>query len=257
MEDIVVVGGLVPSLLIDQGRAQNEEIASSLFNRHVGTKDIDLGLALSILDEERYLDLSTRLRSAGFVTDSNHREKPARYRWRLGIESLTIDFLIQPSEESDRGGTLRNIEQDFAAVITPGLHLAFLDQRIVRIADFTTAGERAERDIWVCGPGAFLVLKAIALRIRGENKDAYDLAYVANAIISDETMRSDVRSFLIDNRTDITVQRALNFIKQDFGSLDGVGPKRTAEFLRGGPDDEIQADVVGLVSSLLRAVQTP
>ena len=128
---------------------------------------------------------------------------------------------------------------------------------MIPIAGFTTAGERAERDIWVCGPGAFLVLKALALRIRGENKDAYDLAYVANAIISDETMRNDVYSFLIDNRTDIDVQRALDFIKRDFGSLDGVGPKRTAEFLRGGPDDEIQADVVGLVSSLLKSIPLP
>ena len=97
MEDIVVVGGLVPSLLIDQDRAQNEEITPSLFSRHVGTKDIDLGLALSILDEERYMELSARLRSAGFVSDINHRENPARFRWRLGIESLTVDFLIQPS----------------------------------------------------------------------------------------------------------------------------------------------------------------
>ena len=56
---------------------------------------------------------------------------------------------------------------------------------------------------------------------------------------------------------DLYVQRALDYIKEDFASLDGVGPKRAAEFLRVGPDDEIQADVVGLVSSLLRAVQTP
>lgn len=258
MEDIVVVGGLVPSLLIDQDRAQNEEITPSFFNRHAGTKDIDLGLALSILDEERYLELSDRLRSAGFAPDTNRRGNPTRHRWRLQtIGPLTVDFLIQPSRESDTGGVLRNIEQDFAAVITPGLHLAFLDRRIMRIAGFTTAGERAERNIGVCGPGAFLVLKALALRIRGENKDAYDLAYVANAIISDEPMRNDIRSFLTNNQTDIDVQRALDFIKQDFGSLDGIGPKRTAEFLRGGPDDEIQADVVGLVSSLLRAVQTP
>jgi predicted nucleotidyltransferase len=39
-------------------------------------------------------------------------------------------------------------------------------------------GERASREIWVCGPGAFVVLKALAFRTRGENKDAYDLYYV-------------------------------------------------------------------------------
>jgi len=35
----------------------------------------------------------------------------------------------------------------------------------------------AKRDVYVCGPGAFVVLKALAFRKRGENKDAYDLYY--------------------------------------------------------------------------------
>ena len=30
----------------------------------------------------------------------------------------------------------------------------------------------------MCGPGAFVVLKALAFRDRGEPKDAYDLVYV-------------------------------------------------------------------------------
>lgn len=32
--------------------------------------------------------------------------------------------------------------------------------------------------MWVSGPGAFVVLKGLAFRLRGENKDAYDLVYV-------------------------------------------------------------------------------
>lgn len=39
-------------------------------------------------------------------------------------------------------------------------------------------GEDATRDVWVCGPGAHVVLKAPAFASRGENKDAYDLFYV-------------------------------------------------------------------------------
>ena len=42
----------------------------------------------------------------------------------------------------------------------------------------TIVGEDATREIWVCGPGAFVVLKSLAFDLRGENKDAYDLFYV-------------------------------------------------------------------------------
>ena len=33
---------------------------------------------------------------------------------------VTVDFLIPQSLETDKGGVLRHIESDFAAVITPG-----------------------------------------------------------------------------------------------------------------------------------------
>ena len=56
--EIVVVGGLVPYLLIDQ-----EDLPSGL-EPHAGTMDLDLGLGLGILNEERYRKLSARLRDA-------------------------------------------------------------------------------------------------------------------------------------------------------------------------------------------------
>ncbi len=60
----------------------------------------------------------------------------------------------------------------------PGLELAFLDRRQVSIAGKTIFDENARRDVWTCRPGAFVVLKSLAFRSRGENKDAYDLFYV-------------------------------------------------------------------------------
>lgn len=61
LDDLVIVGGLAPSLLIDQ-----RELPIGL-DAHLGTRDLDLGLALSILEEERYEELSARLRDAGFA----------------------------------------------------------------------------------------------------------------------------------------------------------------------------------------------
>ena len=72
-----------------------------------------------------------------------------------------------------------------------------------------------------------------------------------NYVMFDESSHDDLLSFLYDNRNDSHVQKALSIIKQDFTQQDGVGPMRAAIFLRGGPDDEIQADVVGLTARLL------
>jgi hypothetical protein len=38
----------------------------------------------------------------------------------------------------------------------PGLKVAFQDRRQVRIDGKTIFGENASREVWVCGPGAFV-----------------------------------------------------------------------------------------------------
>jgi hypothetical protein len=173
MDEVVVVGGLVPSLLVDQDSLPEGTAA------HVGTLDLDVGLKLALLDEGRYRTLTERLRDAGFTQDQTEGGRPTRQRWRVtGLGTVTVDFLIPPSLSTDQGGKLRNIETDFAAIIAPGLQLAFLDRRRVRIEGRTIVGEKATRAVWVCGPGAYVVLKALAFLGRGENKDAYDLYYL-------------------------------------------------------------------------------
>jgi len=173
MDELVVVGGLVPSLLINQDSLPEGADA------HVGTMDLDIGLTLVLLDTKRYKTLTERLRASGFSQDINEEGHPTRQRWKIEREEkVTVDFLIQPSLPGDRGGKLRNIEADFAAVIAPGLHLAFQDRERISLSGQTIMGEQAAREVWICGPGAYVVLKALAFNLRGENKDAYDLFYV-------------------------------------------------------------------------------
>lgn len=243
MNDVVVVGGLVPSLLIDQGTLPEGTSA------HVGTMDLDVGLKLALLDEGRYRTLTERLRDAGFAQDQTEEGRPTRQRWRVtGPGSVTVDFLISPSLATDQGGKLRDIEKDFAAIIAPGLKLAFQDRRRVRIDGKTIFGEKATREVWVCGPGAFVVLKALAFFGRGENKDAYDLYYlVRNFGAGVEDVAACLRPLLGDEEA----QGAIQVLRDDFLDYEGVGPRRVAEFLRGGPDEAIQADVGGFVKALL------
>jgi len=123
------------------------------------------------------------------------------------------------------------------------------DRTKVTLSGKTIKGERATRDIWVCGAGAYIVLKALAFKLRGENKDAYDLFYVlgnygenASAIVQQ----------LEPLRTDPATIQAIDVLRRDFTSHDGLGPMRVAKFLTGGPDDTTQADVVGFIDAFLR-----
>ena len=220
--------------------------------RTSGTLDLDVGLTVALLDEGRYRTLTERLRGAGFSPDVNEAGHPTRQRWKVEhVEKVTVDFLIAPSLPGDRGGRLRDIEPEFAAVIARGLHLAFEDREEVTLAGETLFGEEATRRIWVAGPGAYVVLKALAFDDRGENKDAYDLFYL---IRNYGTGVEDVARRLRPLLADAAAVDALAVLRRDFHAHNAVGPRRVAEFMVGQPDDAIQADTVGYLRSLLDAL---
>jgi hypothetical protein len=43
----------------------------------------------------------------------------------------------------------------------------------------------------------------------------------------------------------------MQILRDDFLDHDAAGPRRAAEFMRGGPDDDIQAEVAGFVRALV------
>ena len=245
LDDLVVVGGLVPSLLIpDESLPAGEDV-------HVGTTDLDLGLSLALLDTRRYEDLSLRLYRADFKPDENEEGNPTLQRWKITPASdlkVTLDFLIPPSLAADKGGDLRHIQKDLAAVITPGLRLAFQDKQKVSLKGLTLSGEKANRDIWVCGLGAFVVLKALAFDQRGENKDAYDLYFVIRNYGSGV---DDVCRCLSPLLKEVETKKALEILNRDFSQPDGVGPSRVAQFQNRGLNADLQADVAGFAKELL------
>jgi hypothetical protein len=246
MEELVVVGGLVPSLIIDQSTLSQET------DTHVGTMDLDVGLSLAIFDEKRYEALAERLRRAGFVPDTNEEGRLTNQRWKIkDFGHVTVDFLIPPSDDRDRGGRLKHIQSDFAAIVTPGLRLAFIDRQRITLSGKTIIGEEASREIWVCGPGAYTVLKALAFDGRGENKDAYDLFYVLrNYGVGIGDVVDRLRPLLKESET----RKTIDILKRDFLNQDGLGPRRVSEFMLGASDYEIQADVVGFVRMLLKGI---
>jgi hypothetical protein len=242
MPELVVVGGLVPSLLIDQQNLPEN------VTPHVGTLDLDLGLAFALVGEQRYQEVAKRLRNAKFVPDKNDEGKPTRQRWRISDPAVTVDFLIEPEKSTEaQAGRLFPLTKDWAAIIAPGLHLAFKNNQVVTLAGRTIAGETATRDIRVCGAGAFVVLKALAFHIRGENKDAYDLFYLlrnyGRGVLD---VAAQLRPLLSDDST----MKALGYLRTDFHESDSIGPRRVADFLYNRPNADAQADAVGFVRQL-------
>ena len=100
----------------------------------------------------------------------------------------------------------------------------------------------------MCGPGAYVVLKSIAFRLRGENKDAYDLYYLVRNF---GTGVGDVAARLKTLLPDSSAQQAIDYLREDFLVHEGVGPRRVAEFIAGTYDDAIQADVVGFIQQVV------
>jgi predicted nucleotidyltransferase len=248
--ELCVVGGLVPSLLIDQRIGPDPDTG----DMHPGTNDLDVGLAIGLLNDKQYAEISHRLRQEGFAPDRNENGNPTPQRWKLADFSVTVDFLLPPIPGAVTGGRIHKLEGDFGALIAPGLELAFDERHELTMSGRTLKGETVRRRIPVCGPAAFVVLKSLAFADRGEPKDAYDLIYVLRRWPGGI---ADVADRLASHaeKHSRTVQEALGKLANDFAAIDNHGPRRAAAFQGGGREslDEAAADAHGYVDDLLRA----
>lgn len=250
VDDLCVVGGLVPVLLIDRhlGLEDTEE------DRHPGTNDFDVGLSIALLDEERYAEVSKRLRAEGFGPDETEAGNAVRQRWRLGDLEVTVDFLMAPPPGHADDVRLHDLEPDLAALVTQGLDLAFEEKIDVVLDGVTIKGEKLRRTIPVCGPAAFLILKALAFADRMEHKDAFDLVYVLRRFPnSPEAIVEQLA--LHAKRDEKAVSTALAALDNDFKEIDSIGPRRGAEFSAETSEemDALAADAHGYVDDLLQA----
>ncbi|MBI4953822.1 MAG: hypothetical protein HY908_17485 [Myxococcales bacterium] len=209
-------------------------------------------------DHRRYASLASRLREAGFGPDTNEMGNLTRQRWQVdGPPKVTVDLLIAPTTTEDRDGRIKDIERDFAAIVAPGLRLAFRDRAKVVLDGMTIRHERARREPWVCGPGAFVAMKALALRSRGENKDACDLAYlVRNHGAGVEAIATALHGLCAGAGAPETAL-AVRYLDEDFATVDSIGPRRAAEFLFGGHDAAAAADAWGSVRDLIERLSEP
>jgi hypothetical protein len=241
-DDVVLVGGLVPAFLVDQAEAAARDEA------HVGSIDVDLGIRLAVVDEDRYDELAERLRASGFEPAVNDRGNPTKQTWHYvrAEGSVVVDFLIDETETDGHDwGRTHHLTGDLAALRALGLSLAFDDAETRVIEGSTLEGDEATRAVRVCGPAAFVVLKAIAFRNRGKEKDAYDLVYtMRNWFGGPEAVAERWRTFGDHPAT----LAALEVLRADFLTEQSVGPRSASRFLYGTVEVGYVADAVGDLS---------
>lgn len=247
--DLCIVGGLVPSLLIEPTGG------SSPHDPHPGTNDLDVGLSIGLLNEERYTAISKRLRSEGFEAGANDAGNLTPQTWRHPRLRITIDFLVPQTSSQQERMRVQHLESDFGAFVIPGLDIAFDDLRPVELSGETLRGERASRTFQVCGPATFVVLKALAFGDRGEPKDAFDLVYVLRYSEGRGRAIAD-RLVQLRGAHGALIEHALNLLDRDFAELDNPGPRRSASFgvprdADAGELDDAVADAHGFVAELL------
>jgi predicted nucleotidyltransferase len=249
MDDLCIVGGLVPSLIIDRELNRPEEADET----HPGTNDLDVGIAVALLDDNQYAEISRRLRQEGFEPDTSESGNPTLQRWKWGDLKVTVDFLLPPVEGAEVGGRVLPLEGDFGVLIAPGLELAFEEREQITIEGHTLRGEGVTRTVPVCGPATFVVLKAFAFANRGEPKDAFDLVYVIRRWSGGAEAIAERLERHTERHRDV-VTEALGLLVRDFWSPDLIGPLRVAEFEGATEDrrDEVAADAHGYVDDLIR-----
>ena len=92
-DDLCIVGGLVPSLLIDMATLPSGAEA------HIGTNDLDLGLSVGLLNEQRYEEIAKRLREAGFQAGTSQLSPNSRIPGQVP-KSHKFSLLRYPRESS-------------------------------------------------------------------------------------------------------------------------------------------------------------
>jgi hypothetical protein len=151
-------------------------------------------------------------------------------------------------------GSIQNLEADFSAIVMPGLDLAFDDVQHVELEGTTLRGADATREIPVCNPGAFVVLKALACDNREKDKDPYDLFYMLrNYGDGPEDVASDLQPYL--DASEQRAYEAVEILERDFDEPHAVGPMAVSHFLYGERHADLEADVVAFVDALLRALE--
>lgn len=215
-EDIALVGGWVPSLVLPEPADRAE--------CHCGSLDIDLALNHKGLSGSGYATIHGLLLEHGYEPDG---EQPFQYCRKAGGITVRVDLLA-----GEYGGTGKKRRTQHVQDIRPrkarGCDLVFeLGPVWVELRGELPDGAKDRVQVPVASALAFLAMKAFAMRDRLKRKDAYDIWYLLDRFPNGidafiETARPHLQRGL--------VREALAILAEKFETVDHVGPRHAAEF---------------------------
>jgi len=243
-DDIVVVGGWVPELLLPNSPMP-----------HVGSVDVDLALNHHSLQEPKYIMLKQLMVDRGYREDE---KQPFIFHRVVNVGGreidVQVDLLAGEYEGTGRAHRTQKFE-DARARKARGCDLAFELYTEVVITGVLPEGGEDQVSVRVASIVPFLVMKGMALADRIKEKDAWDIYYCIQNYPGG--LDAIVKEFLPHLHHGL-VREGLQKIAEKFTSLSHVGPKWVADFEEVTDPDErqrIQRDVYEKVSYLLERLK--
>lgn len=225
-EDIVLIGGWVPELIIPQGQKP-----------HVGSIDVDLALNHTRIKEAGYRRIEELLRSRGYYQD---KERP-QYIFLRDVKSgdiaitVEVDLLAGEYEGTGKGRRHQSV-QGIKARKARGCDLAFEMIKEISIEGELPGGGLDRVIIRVAAIVPFFVMKGMALVDRMKEKDAWDIYYCI--LTYPGGIGALVQEFELHKDHGL-IQEGLENIASKFSSEKDIGPKFVADFEEADDPEEI------------------
>jgi hypothetical protein len=241
-ENIVVVGGNVPPLLIKSAEV-----------KHPGTMDIDLALDKRHIANDTYKTIVETLKARGyyqkegeqpFIFYRDVKPKPGR--------KITVEIDLLAGEYGGTGSDHRHQRiQDAQARKARGSDLVFTDPVKVKLKGRLPNGAMREVMVKIPSVGAFLAMKGMALWGRTKEKDAYDIYYCCRYYPGGmAALVGDIKP-LTSNRL---AREGFEKIVAGFKDIDATGPVGVADFLEIDDHEErlrIQREAFEVINTLM------
>jgi hypothetical protein len=214
-DDIVVVGGWVPELSLDQTK-----------QKHVGSIDVDLAINHQSITEDGYKTILEYLTNHGY----SQGKQPFIFHRRvvIGDQEIVVQVDFLAGEYSGTGWKHRTQKvQDMHPRKTRGVDLAFQDPEIIKIRGVLPNGGEDAAIIQVASIATFIIMKAFAMQGRLKEKDAWDIYYCLNNYPGGmEGLIQELHPLVKLS----LVQEALSILADKFSSPSAVGPTHVADF---------------------------
>jgi len=242
-DDIVVVGGWVPELLLPQAD-----------EKHIGSIDVDLALDHRRLSDVGYKTILELLLSHGYR--QGHKQ-PFIFSRTLVVGDreieVEVDFLAGEYQGTGKNRRTQRV-QDMRPRKARGVDLVFKLPEKVTVRGTLPEGGHDSMEIRVASIPAFLVMKAMAMSTRLKEKDAWDISYcVRNFPAGVDGLVAEFGPILGHG----LVQEALSCLSAKFSSPQGVGPTHVVNFEEtADPEDRAlgQRDAYERIQHLLRGL---